>query len=187
MSLPIISSTQSPSVSGLFVSRYGHYKKDPSLPRPSIPAVSSDSSAAEPLASAVAAALTQLGLIPYAGTTGSDNTATESDALSTLASLRQNASPPIQQYRNMALASSSLAQALSVSANGMSPTANGSGQLTTVFQNLWTSLGSSRGVTANTTSDGTMPSLPSFLDTLARHFSESGISGLRGVFVDTVV
>lgn len=188
MSLPSIVSTQSPSVSGVFVGGYGHYKKDLSLPRPSTPATSTDSSAtaAEPLASAIAAALTQLGLIPNASVAGTDNAVAASDTSSASLSLPQSASPQIQQYRSMASASSNLAQALSASANSASPATNGAGQLTAVFQSLWTSLGSPSG-TATNAAGNAMPSLQSFLETLARHFSESGVSGLRGVFVDTVV
>ncbi|WP_233841654.1 hypothetical protein [Dyella sp. 2HG41-7] len=186
MSLPSIVSTQSPSVSGLYVNRYGHYKKESSLAKPSTPAASTDSGSAEPLASAIAAALTQLGLIPNANTADSENAATTGNESIDALSLSKSASPHIQQYRSMASASSSLAQALSASANSTSQTSRGDGQLTSVFQSLWTSLGASSGMSASAPSDGTMPSLQSFMETLARHFSQSGISGLRGVFVDTV-
>ncbi|WP_333681181.1 hypothetical protein [Dyella sp.] len=76
----------------------------------------------------------------------------------------------------MAASSSNLAQALSATH------ASGASSLPTVLQGLWTSLGSS----SVDASSGSMPSLPSFLNTLARNLSESGVTGLRGVFVDTV-
>jgi hypothetical protein len=95
-------------------------------------------------------------------------------------------SQQVQQYRNIASTFSNLAQALSSSSSSSSPTSNGASSLTTVFQNLWTSLSSSHG-TSGDSSGNAMPSLQTFLQTLARNFSESGISGLRGVFVDTVV
>lgn len=68
----------------------------------------------------------------------------------------------------------------------MPSTASGAGSLTTLFQNLWTSLGSSS-ATAADASASTIPGFQSFLQTLARNFSEGGISGLRGMFVNTVV
>jgi hypothetical protein len=155
----------------LFPSHSGHGGKS----LPSAPAVSADSSsaAAEPLASAIASALTQLGLIP------NGNTITTSDTSYASLPARQNATQPIQQYRSMASSFSNLAQALSAST---SSGASGANSLPTVLQSLWTSLGSSSGGA----SSGAMPSLPSFLNTLARNLSESGVSGLRGVFVDTV-
>jgi hypothetical protein len=92
----------------------------------------------------------------------------------------------VQQYTNVASTVSSLGQALSSFSSNASSRAGGASSLTTVFQNLWASLGASSGTSAGVSSSA-IPSLPSFLQTLARNFSESGISGLRGVFVDTVV
>lgn len=176
LSVPSISSSQ--PISGLFPSHSGHDRKS----LPPAPAVVADSStaAAEPLASAIASALTQLGLIPSANaTSGASNTATTSDTPYASLTTRQNATQPIQQYRSMASSFSNLAQALSANT---SSTASGGSSLPTVFQSLWTSLGAS----SVDASSGAMPSLPSFLNTLARNLSESGVSGLRGVFVDTV-
>jgi hypothetical protein len=183
MSTPSITTTQSPSVTGLFAGHYHHYKKE-LVQTPSTPAVSTPSSAGEPLASAIAAALTQLGLTSNTNVAGTD--ATGSTALASLTQ-QQKVSPQIQQYKNMAATSSSLAQALNASSGGTSSTssADGSGSLTSVFQSLWSSLGSSSGA-ATDASSSNIPSLPSFLKTLAHNLSESGITGLRGVFVDTV-
>ncbi|GGA19743.1 hypothetical protein [Dyella nitratireducens] len=187
MSMPSISNTLPPSVSGRFAIHDSQYKKELRSSPASTPAVSTDSSAAaaEPMASAIAAALTQLGLVPTANVAGSDNTATASDAAFASLPLQQKVSPQIQQYRNMASAFSGLAQALSDSSSSTPSAVNGAGNLTSVFQSLWTSLGSSSGM-APDASSGTMPSLPSFLGSLARNLSESGVTGLRGVFIDTV-
>jgi hypothetical protein len=127
-----------------------------------------------------------------AGTAAS--TAATSAAISSSNALVRGASLPqqsegsqqVQQYRNIASTFSNLAQALSSSSSSASATSNGTSSLTTVFQNLWTSLSSSHGTSTDSSSNA-MPSLQTFLQTLARNFSESGISGLRGVFVDTVV
>ena len=105
-------------------------------------------------------------------------TVSTGDASNTPLLQRQSATQPIEQYRSMVSSSSQLAQALSASTSS----ANGGGNLPTVFQSLWTSLGAS----SKDASSGSMPSLPSFLNTLARNLSESGVTGLRGVFVDTV-
>ena len=131
-----------------------------------------------------------------AGTAAS--TAATSAAISSSNALVRGDTPPaslpqqsegsqqVQQYRNIASTFSNLAQALSSSSSSASATSNGTSSLTTVFQNLWTSLSSSHGTSTDSSSNA-MPSLQTFLQTLARNFSESGISGLRGVFVDTVV
>lgn len=172
VSVPGISSSQ--PISGVYPSHFGHDRKS----LPPAPAVVADSSTAgaEPLASAIASALTQLGLIPTMSAAG--GTVSTGDASNTPLLQRQSATQPIEQYRSMVSSSSQLAQALSASTSS----ANGGGNLPTVFQSLWTSLGAS----SNDASSGSMPSLPSFLNTLARNLSESGVTGLRGVFVDTV-
>jgi hypothetical protein len=184
MSTPSISSTQSPSVTGLFAGHYHHYKKAADQ-TPSLPAVSTNTPTSEPLASAIAAALTQLGLTPNANTAGAVSSITTNSASSASLPQQQKVSSQIQQYQNMASTSSSLALALNASASSTSSTSSGTGSLTSVFQNLWSSLGSSSGATTDA-SGSTMPSLQSFLKTLASNLSESGITGLRGVFVDTV-
>lgn len=180
MSIPSISGTQSPAVGGVFASRYNRYKAPPS----STPAVPTDSpaAAAEPLASAIAAALTQLGLTPGTHAASADSTR---DTPLALDAPQQRTARQIQQYRNMTSSFSGLAQALSASSSHGSLASSEASGLTTVFQSLWTSLGSSSGAAADASSNG-IPTLPSFLDTLARNLSESGVSGLRGVFVDTV-
>ncbi|HUB91897.1 MAG TPA: hypothetical protein VMA74_19405 [Dyella sp.] len=179
MSMPSISSTPSPWVNGLAASRHGHYKTPPS----SAPAVSTatPATAAEPLASAIAAALTQLGLIPDIR----DGTATTNGTSLALDPPQPRAAQQIQQYRNTTPAFSGLAQALSASSSHAPATSGEASGLATVFQSLWTSLGSSSGIATGTSSNA-IPSLPSFLNTLARNLSESGVTGLRGVFVDTV-
>jgi hypothetical protein len=184
MSTPSISGTQSPSVTGLVAGHYHHYKKEPGQ-APSLPAVSTNTTTSEPLASAIAAALTQLGLTPNANAAGVDSSTTTSGASSASLPQQQKVSSQIQQYKNMASTSSGLAQALNASTSSTSSTSSGTGSLTSVFQNLWSSLGSSS-ETATDASGSTMPSLQSFLKTLASNLSESGITGLHGVFVDTV-
>lgn len=183
--MPGINSTQSPSVSGLFVSPYGHYRKEL---RPSPPAVAADASstASEALASAIAAALTQLGLTSQGNVAGSDNTSTTDSASIALLLPQQKASPQIQQYKSTASMSSSLAQALRANSSGTPSASSGDSSLTAVFQSLWASLGASSGMAVDA-SNSAMPSVQSFTEMLARNFSQSGITGLRGVFVDTVV
>lgn len=181
MSILSISSTTTPSVSGRFAVHYGHYRKEVNQSPPTVVADSS-AAAAEPLASAIAAALTQVGLISRPNSVGSENTATATDSSFASLPLQQAASQQIQQYRSVASTSSNLAQALRASSGDAS---NGAGNLTTVLQSLWTSLGSSSD-TASDSPGSTMPSLQSFSGALARSLSESGVTGLRGVFVDAV-
>jgi hypothetical protein len=186
MSISSISSTQSPPVSGLVAPQFTHHKKAPNELKASALAAAPAASTTDagPLASAIAGALAQLGLTP--STADADNTVAASGAR--LASLPQRplGAQQVQQYKNIASTFSNLAQSLNASASSASSTASGNGSLTTVFQNLWTSLGSPP-ETSTDASNSTIPSLPLFLQTLARNFSESGVAGLRGVFVDTVV
>lgn len=188
MSISSVSSTQSQSVSGLIAPQYPHHKRE--FNESTAPAViaSTDSSNqnASLLASAVAAALTQLGLSSSPSTSSAAVTAASNTTPLALLPQQPKASQQVQQYRDIASTYSNLAQALSSSVNGAPSTSSGTGNLTAVFQNLWTSLGASYG-TSSDSSNGTIPSLPSFLQTLAHNLSESGISGLRGVFVDAVV
>lgn len=172
--MPSISNAPSPLVGGLVASRHGHARTPP----PSAPAVSTGASAtaAEPLASAIAAALTQLGLIPDIHQASADAAASASNLPPALASPHAQ---QIQQYRNLTPAFSGLAQVLS-DRSGHAPMATHG--LASTFQSLWTSLDASSG----DASSSTIPSLPSFLNALARKLSESGVTGLRGVFVDTV-
>ncbi|RDS79226.1 hypothetical protein DWU98_18920 [Dyella monticola] len=92
----------------------------------------------------------------------------------------------VQQYRNVASAFSNLAQALEANSYSTASAAGGSSNLTAVFKNLWTSLGASSEAPADASSTA-LPSLQSFTQTLAQNIGESGISGLRGLFVDAVV
>jgi hypothetical protein len=188
MTISSISSTQSQPVSGLVSPRYTHHKKElnESTAAALVASPGTSTTDANPLASAIAGALAQLGLTSAPGTTGSDKaTATGGAQLAALPQPLQG-SQQVQQYRNIASTFSNLAQSLSSSSSSASPSSSGTGSLTTVFQNLWSSLGSSS-ETSTDSSNTTIPSLPLFLQTLARNFSESGVSGLRGVFVDTVV
>jgi hypothetical protein len=188
MSIPGISSTQSLSASALVAPRHTHYKKDPSG-QIAAPEASTGSSAdsGNQLAAAVAAALSQLG---FGATAGAAPAATGMAATgsASLAPLQQEpkAAKQVQQYTNVASTFSNLAQVLNASSGTAAQASSGSGGLTSVFQNLWASLGAPS-ETSSDASSGTLPSLPSFVQTLARNFSESSISGLRGVFVDTVV
>lgn len=186
MTTPSITTTQPQWVSGRLAVHYGQPNKGANQYPPPAPPVSADGSpaAAESLASAIAAALVQLGLTTKANGAGADTAATASSA-SFESPVQQRATPQIQQYKNIASTLSGLAQALRASSGNSPATANGASNLTAVFQSLWTSLGASPNMAADASSD-TMPSLQSFLEMLARNVSESGVTGLRGVFVDTV-
>ena len=188
MSISNLSSTQSPSVGGFTAPEHTHRKREPdeSMAAAATAATGSSTTTANPLASAIATALTQLGLTFTPGSAASDNT----DAANTTPSAPQpqplKGSQQVQQYKDIAATFSNLAQALSSNSSSASSTSNGTSGLTTVFQELWASLSASSGTSAGS-SGSTVPSFSSFLQTLARNFSESGISDLRGVFVDTVV
>ncbi|GAB2573875.1 hypothetical protein ISP15_04755 [Dyella jejuensis] len=186
MNISNISSTQSQPVSGLVAAEHARHKKalDGSTSTALMASTDSSATTVNPLASAVAAALSQLGLTFSPHKAGSDNAATP------LARLPRQlkASQQVQQYRNIAATFSNLAQALNANSSSAVPTSSGATGLTSVFQDLWASLGSSSGSgTPTDSSNSTIPSLQSFLQTLAHNFSESGISDLRGVFVDTIV
>ncbi|RUL63235.1 hypothetical protein EKH79_12595 [Dyella dinghuensis] len=187
MTISSISSTQSQPVSGVVAPRYNHHKKELNAPTTAALVVQPGTSPtdASSLASAIAGAMAQLGLTPARGTTASSSeNATSAKQFAPLSQPPQ-ASQQVQQYKNVASTYSNLAQSLSSSSGSASAAASGTGSLTTVFENLWSSLGSSSETSADATGS-TIPSLPLFLQTLARNFSESGVSGLRGVFVDTV-
>lgn len=185
MSIPSLSSTHSLAVSGVAATRHALYKKgrhDQAAPQTN-PNTSTDS--ANALAQAIAGAVTQLGFATTPRTTTSgDETAISGAALAPLAQ-QPKAAQQVQQYRSLAATHSNLAQALSASVSSASSAASGSSDLTQVFENLWSSLGSSQDTSADTSSN-TIPSLPTFLQALAQNFSESGVGGLRGVFVNTV-
>lgn len=194
MSISSLSGTPSQSSSGFIASQYAHHKRgfnEPVAPASIVPAGSSANNASQ-LVAAVAMAMTQLGLttpgtMPAASkivTTASDSGDADASNDTPLASPPQKEWQQVRQYQNGASTFSHLAQALSYTSNGTLLTSTAPGNLTTVFQNLWSSLGASYG-TSVSASDA-IPSLPSFLQTLAQNFGESGISGLRGMFVDTV-
>ncbi|MBE1159894.1 hypothetical protein [Dyella acidiphila] len=198
MSISSVSSTQLPAVSGLAASRYAHHKKafGESKPVASPAATGASTDNAGQLASAIATALAQLGLTAAPGSTASTAIATSvTRAPSAVATQsrtalatepgQQKAQQQVQQYRNVASTFSSLAQALDASSRYTSSTPNGNGSLTTVFQNLWSSLGATSATQTDAASNA-LPSLQSFMQTLTQNVGESGIAGLRGMFVDTV-
>jgi ABC-type transporter Mla subunit MlaD len=198
MTISSVSGTPSQAVSGLAALRYTHHKGASGGSKTLLPvATGSSSDNANQLASAVAAAMAQLGLtitpttlstaaLTATPANGLDDGAAKNDALPAALPQQQKAQQQVQQYRNVASTFSNLAQALDSNSNTALYASSGSSNLTTVFQNLWSSLGASSGTLADA-SGSAIPSLPSFLQTLAQNFGESGISGLRGVFVDTVV
>jgi hypothetical protein len=194
MSISSVSSTQSQPISGFIGPLYPQHKKTPSrLATPaSIASADSSTQSASQMAAAVAAALSQLGL---SGTPGKASTGASAmmaasgtdpnargNASPAYQPTQQKASPQLQQYKSVAANFSNLAQALGSVASGASASSGASGNLTSVFQNVWTSMG----VSPADVSSGDMPSLPAFLQALAQNVGESGISGLRGVFVDTM-
>jgi hypothetical protein len=182
MSLSSIGSTSWQPASGALAPRLVH-RHNPTGSAPAAAVITTSAADASALASAVVAALTQLGMVPASG---ANNTGSIGNAQTATVSQQLPGSKQVQQYRNIASTVSNLAQAMNASSSNALPTSNGAGSLTTVFQDLWSSLGSSSGTAADA-SGNSIPSLPSFLQTLARNFSESGVSGLRGAFVDTVV
>lgn len=198
MSVPSIGSTLPQSVNGLVVSRYTHPQRPLNEPRPAaVPTPAGPpSDHANQLASAIAAALAQLGLTVTPSTTpatataaiaarGASDAAAGGDSLPVSPPLPPKTQHPLQQYKTVASTFSGLAQALESATYGIPSASSGAGNLSAVFHSLWTSLGASSDTPANASADAT-PTLQSFLQTLAQHFSESGVSGLRGMFVDTV-
>ena len=185
MTMPSISGTR--PVNGIPASGRSHLNQEPyqrgGLP-PEVPQDHSDA-VAERLASAIAAALAQLGLTFGAPMAGPDSGVATSEASSAPGPLSPAASEQIKQYKNVASTFSALAHALSANAGGMPCASSASGSLTPVFESLWKTLGASSGI-AGGGAAGAMPSLQSFLETLARHINESGITGLRGMFIDTM-
>ncbi|MCP1373268.1 hypothetical protein [Dyella lutea] len=126
---------------------------------------------------AIGAAMAQLGLAVSPGQAPAAATGTawaQGDA----STASRRGAQQVQQYRSIASTSSRLVQALQASASGASA------GLTTALQGLWTSLGA-RPEGAGPAHPA-VPHLPTFLQSLASHVGESGISGLRGVFVDAV-
>lgn len=173
MNVSSIYGTRWPSANGLASPGYTPQSKPPAEAQ-AAPAAKSNLSAesAGQMAAAIAAAMSQLGLT---ASTGQPGTATAQGG--TAPGSRQ-----VRQYKDMAATFSSLARALDANATGTQTGTSPSSGLTSVFQNLWATLGTTPPTAASTT----LPSLPAFLQSLAGHFGESGIAGLRGVFVDTV-
>lgn len=202
MSISNIGSTPPQSVNGLVVSRYTHPQRPFNEPRPAaVPTpAGSPSDHANQLASAIAAALAQLGLttptMTPATTTaaiaarGASDASAGGDTVPVSQPLSPKTQHSLQQYKTVASTFSSLAQALESGSYGIPSASSGAGNLSVVFQSLWASLGASSDTPANDTpanaSADATPTLQSFLQTLAQHFSESGVSGLRGMFIDTV-
>lgn len=185
MSIPSLSSTHSLSVSGVAATRHALAQKARHDPAASRTTTDTSADSTNALALAIAGAVTQLGFAPAArDATSEDETATSAAALAPLPQ-QPKAVQQLQQYKNLAATHSNLAQALSASVGSASSASSGSSDLTKVFENLWSSLGSSQDTSADSSSN-TMPSLPTFLQALAQNFSESGVGGLRGVFVNTV-
>lgn len=184
-----ISNTSStrPYVAGDLVAlRYAHHTTGRNEPKTAdVPASTSTSSDnASHLAAAVAAALSQVGLTAApAPTTAMVATAPYG---ADTPSRAPKAQQQVQQYRNVASAFSNLAQALEANSASTASASGGSSNLTAVFKNLWTSMGASSSASADASS-AALPSLQSFTQTLAQNIGESGISGLRGLFVDAVV
>ncbi len=127
---------------------------------------------------AIAMAMAQLGL---AGSPGRVPTGSPM-ALGDASPASRRAALQVQQYRSIASTSSRLVQALDAGASG-APSAAG---LTAALQGLWTSLGTASYASADGSGSLTAPHLPTFLQSLASHVGESGVSGLRGVFVDAL-
>ncbi|MBM7131143.1 hypothetical protein [Dyella mobilis] len=126
--------------------------------------------------------MSQLGLAPAT----SASTQAGASGMPAKSSLQQQTTTPqIQQYRSVAATSSALAQALSNGSINLPSATGASSNLTGALQGVWSSLGASSGADRESSSN-TTPSFQSFLTTLARNVSESGLTGLRGVFVDMV-
>ncbi|MBD8872964.1 hypothetical protein [Rhodanobacter sp. DHB23] len=175
MNVSSIYGTRWQSANGLVASGYAQQQKQPAGSQ-AAPAARSNLSAenAGQMAAAIAAAMTQLGLTAAPGQPATGSATTQGDA--------SPGSRQVRQYKDMAATFSSLARALDANAGGTPATASSSSGLTSVFQNLWATLGAA----SETSASASIPSLPTFLQSLASNFGESGISGLRGVFVDTV-
>jgi hypothetical protein len=185
----IRSSTASLPAGALVAARYAQHRGDARAPKPTAASVSATHDNPRELAAAIAAAFAQLGLsaTPVASRAAPAVITGERTGAGAawLASPAPVAQRQLQQYRDVAARFSQLAQALDAGAARASSTANGPGQLAAVFQGMWSSLAATTEAAGEAAGDS-MPSLPSFLQTLAQNLGESGISGLRGVFVDDV-
>jgi ABC-type transporter Mla subunit MlaD len=199
MSISSVSGTPSPTTGGLVAFRYGHHPQAFVLPKAATSPTSADSSSghANQPASTVAATLTQLGLTPLpAGLSaalaaipasdGSDETAAQDETSLASQSQPRQAQQQVQQYKDVAATFSDVTKALNANSSSASSLAGSSNPVSTVMQDLWSSLGASSATFSAATSS-TVPNLPTFLQTMAQSLGESGISGLHGVFVDAVV
>lgn len=180
MSISSIHGTRLPSLGGLAALRRAQ-SKDASGTSASAPATTLSrlpAADAGQWAAAIGAAMAQLGLAVSPGQAPAAATGTawaQGDA----STASRRGAQQVQQYRSIASTSSRLVQALEASASGASAAG-----LTTALQGLWTSLGAPPEGAGP--AHPAVPHLPTFLQSLASHVGESGISGLRGVFVDAV-
>ncbi|WP_017463363.1 hypothetical protein [Dyella ginsengisoli] len=181
MSISSIHGTRLPSLGGLAALRRAQSKdaSGTSAPVPATAISHLPAADAGQWTAAIGAAMAQLGLAASSGQAPAAATRTAWAQGDASAASRRGAQQ-VQQYRSIASTSSRLVQALDASASGVSTTSG----LTAALQGLWTSLG------ATPEGDGSanpaVPHLPTFLRSLASHVGESGVSGLRGVFVDAV-
>src|SRR5215469_18180844 len=130
MSISNIGSTQTPPIGGLLAPRHNHHKNPPGQPPAASKAsTGSPTAAADSLASAVAAALTQLGLTP-----GSNSLAATNSRSPASLPQQSKAARQVQQYKDIASTNSNLSRALSSSTSSTSSNPSGAGDLTTVFQ-----------------------------------------------------
>jgi hypothetical protein len=133
-------------------------------------------------ASAMAGAMTQLALLPAPGNVQGNNGTTRNVPVAPQQS-SPKASQQAQQYKDVASTFSDLTQSLDAYAAGTSPA---SSAMSTVFENLRGSLSAASTPSMTSSEEDALPNLPSFLQAMAQNLSESGISGLRGMFVDTI-
>lgn len=181
MSISSIHGTRLPSLGGLAALRRAQSKDASGTSAPAHATTLSRLSAADAgqWAAAIGAAMAQLGLAVSPGQAPAAATGTawaQGDA----STASRRGAQQVQQYRSIASTSSRLVQALDASASGASAAAG----LTAALQGLWTSLGAPPEGAGP--AHPAVPHLPTFLQSLASHVGESGISGLRGVFVDAV-
>lgn len=151
--------------------------------KPSLPAEN-----AGQLAAAIASAMAQLGLAtspgPATGPTARNTASGTTMAAGAAPRAILPGSRQVRQYTELASTFSNLARALDSGAGNAPPGAGQTQGLAGVLQGLWTTLGAASGSAADT-GQPAIPNLPAFVQSLARHFGESGIPHLRGVFVDT--
>lgn len=180
MSISSIPGTRLPSLGGLAALRRAQSKdaSGTSAPVPATAISHLPAADAGQWTAAIGAAMAQLGLAASSGQAPAAATRTAWAQGDASAASRRGAQQ-VQQYRSIASTSSRLVQALDASASGVSAAG-----LTAALQGLWTSLGATPEGAGS--ANPAVPHLPTFLQSLASHVGESGVSGLRGVFVDAV-